>query len=200
MYVCRVSATCDNALSMMTGDQFTIVERDCGDGWVQVRASSGDVGYVPSSYVECQFAIWSSPTAVGLLLHQQTLACVGLWLKMMTDETFVGQLCCTATSCMYVVGCCIPRFVVQLHNNLCQTCLLSNRILQQVDCLSSALLSLWQHWLVGMQCCNIWKTLEKQNRHFTGFLSDRETEVDHPLTGKASSGETLNWWTRPDLF
>ena len=52
-----VAATCDGTLSMTAGDRFTIVERDCGDGWIQVRDGCGNVGYVPSSYVECQFSI-----------------------------------------------------------------------------------------------------------------------------------------------
>jgi len=52
-----VPASCDGTLSMTTGEQFTIIERDSGDGWIQVRAASGDIGYVPSSYIECQFSI-----------------------------------------------------------------------------------------------------------------------------------------------
>jgi len=52
-----MTATCDGALSMKEGDRLTVVGRDYGDGWIEVQDVSGNVGYVPSSYVDCQFSI-----------------------------------------------------------------------------------------------------------------------------------------------
>lgn len=42
----------EGSLSMSIGQQFTIVDRDQGDGWTQVRASDGAIGFVPTSYVK----------------------------------------------------------------------------------------------------------------------------------------------------
>ena len=44
-------------LTMRQGERFTVVDRDRGDGWTQVRSVRGNVGYVPSSYIECHFNI-----------------------------------------------------------------------------------------------------------------------------------------------
>jgi len=44
---------------------------------------------------------------------------------------------------------------------------------------------------VVLVMCNAWKTLEKQNRHCTGFVMRTEIEVNHALRGKIQSGEIL---------
>lgn len=49
-------ATTDTALSMAEGEQFEILERDEGDGWTHVRRSNGEVGFVPTSYVQCSYS------------------------------------------------------------------------------------------------------------------------------------------------
>jgi len=48
-----VSAENEGSLSMTEGEQFAILERDLGDGWIRVRNSTGDEGFIPSAYVEC---------------------------------------------------------------------------------------------------------------------------------------------------
>lgn len=42
----------EGSLSVTAGQQFSIVERDLGDGWTQVRASDGSIGFVPTSYIK----------------------------------------------------------------------------------------------------------------------------------------------------
>jgi hypothetical protein len=49
-------ATNDSALSMAEGEKLTIVESDQGDGWTHVRRANGDAGFVPTAYLECNFA------------------------------------------------------------------------------------------------------------------------------------------------
>ena len=51
------AANSEGTLSMREGEQFSVVERDHGDGWTRVRNTLGEVGYVPSSYIECHFDI-----------------------------------------------------------------------------------------------------------------------------------------------
>ena len=45
-------ATTDSALSMVEGEQLTVMEADQGDGWTHVRNAAGDSGFVPTSYVQ----------------------------------------------------------------------------------------------------------------------------------------------------
>jgi hypothetical protein len=49
-------ATTESALSMAEGEKFTIIESDQGDGWMHVRRATGETGFVPTTYVQCQFS------------------------------------------------------------------------------------------------------------------------------------------------
>uniref|UniRef100_A0A673N4B4 Cdc42-interacting protein 4 homolog n=1 Tax=Sinocyclocheilus rhinocerous TaxID=307959 RepID=A0A673N4B4_9TELE len=42
----------EGAVSMHVGEQLSLMLEDQGDGWVQVQRASGDVGYVPASYIQ----------------------------------------------------------------------------------------------------------------------------------------------------
>lgn len=42
----------DGSLSMEFGQKFTIIEHDRGDGWTQVRAVDGSLGFIPTSYIQ----------------------------------------------------------------------------------------------------------------------------------------------------
>lgn len=48
-------APSEGSISMDEGEEFNIVEQDQGDGWLRVRRSNGEEGFVPTSYVECHF-------------------------------------------------------------------------------------------------------------------------------------------------
>ena len=48
----RFSAPNEGAIAMREGQEFQVVEQDQGDGWTRVRNSSGEEGFVPTSYVE----------------------------------------------------------------------------------------------------------------------------------------------------
>lgn len=48
-------APSEGSISMGEGEEFNIVERDQGDGWLRVRRCNGEEGFVPTSYVECHF-------------------------------------------------------------------------------------------------------------------------------------------------
>ncbi|ELU13004.1 hypothetical protein CAPTEDRAFT_199738 [Capitella teleta] len=43
----------DGSIPMKIGDELQIMEIDQGDGWTQVRHPNGDMGFVPTSYIEC---------------------------------------------------------------------------------------------------------------------------------------------------
>lgn len=40
------------AVCMLAGEQLSLMDEDQGDGWVRVQRASGDVGYVPASYIQ----------------------------------------------------------------------------------------------------------------------------------------------------
>ncbi|XP_059409081.1 cdc42-interacting protein 4 homolog isoform X1 [Carassius carassius] len=42
----------EGAVSMRVGEQLSLMLEDQGDGWVRVQRASGDVGYVPASYIQ----------------------------------------------------------------------------------------------------------------------------------------------------
>jgi SH3 domain len=55
-YVCLLSvAPSDGSITMGLGEDFSIVEQDQGDGWTRVRRTTGEEGFVPTSYIECRF-------------------------------------------------------------------------------------------------------------------------------------------------
>lgn len=54
-YVVIDTAPSEGSISMDEGEEFNIVEQDQGDGWLRVRRSNGEEGFVPTSYVECHF-------------------------------------------------------------------------------------------------------------------------------------------------
>ncbi|KAI0218394.1 Formin-binding protein 1 [Lamellibrachia satsuma] len=45
----------EGSIAMREGEEFSIVEQDQGDGWTRVRRTSGDEGFVPTSYIDCHF-------------------------------------------------------------------------------------------------------------------------------------------------
>ena len=46
------TANTDSALSIVEGEQLTVMEADQGDGWTHVRNVHGDSGFVPTAYVQ----------------------------------------------------------------------------------------------------------------------------------------------------
>ncbi|KAG1960097.1 thyroid hormone receptor interactor 10b [Pimephales promelas] len=42
----------EGAVCMRAGEQLSLMDEDHGDGWVRVQRASGDVGYVPASYIQ----------------------------------------------------------------------------------------------------------------------------------------------------
>ena len=48
-----VAAPNEGSIAMREGEQFSIVEQDQGDGWTRVQRTSGDEGFVPTSYIDC---------------------------------------------------------------------------------------------------------------------------------------------------
>ncbi|XP_030636178.1 thyroid hormone receptor interactor 10b [Chanos chanos] len=42
----------EGTVSVQEGEQLSVMEEDQGDGWMRVRKSNGDEGYVPSSYIK----------------------------------------------------------------------------------------------------------------------------------------------------
>jgi hypothetical protein len=50
-----VSAPNEGSIEMKEGEEFTVLEKDQGDGWTRVKRSSGEVGFVPTSYIRCSF-------------------------------------------------------------------------------------------------------------------------------------------------
>ncbi|KAK7165596.1 hypothetical protein R3I93_005610 [Phoxinus phoxinus] len=42
----------EGAVCMQAGEQLSLMDEDQGDGWVRVQRASGDVGYVPASYIQ----------------------------------------------------------------------------------------------------------------------------------------------------
>uniref|UniRef100_UPI003FA551E3 thyroid hormone receptor interactor 10b n=1 Tax=Danio rerio TaxID=7955 RepID=UPI003FA551E3 len=42
----------EGSVSMSVGEQLSVMDQDQGDGWVRVQKSTGDVGYVPASYIQ----------------------------------------------------------------------------------------------------------------------------------------------------
>lgn len=49
-------ANTDSALSMTEGEQLSVMEEDQGDGWTHVRNARGDSGFVPTAYVQFNYA------------------------------------------------------------------------------------------------------------------------------------------------
>lgn len=49
-------ATSEGSISMRQGEEFSVLEKDSGDGWTRVQrlASGGEQGFVPTSYVQCR--------------------------------------------------------------------------------------------------------------------------------------------------
>ena len=48
------AATNEGSIQMTEGEEFHVLEQDQGDGWTRVRRSSGEEGFVPTSYIEIQ--------------------------------------------------------------------------------------------------------------------------------------------------
>ncbi|CAM4458820.1 unnamed protein product [Leuciscus chuanchicus] len=42
----------EGAVCIQAGEQLSLMDEDQGDGWVRVQRASGDVGYVPASYIQ----------------------------------------------------------------------------------------------------------------------------------------------------
>jgi len=40
---------------MREGEEFSVLEKDQGDGWTRVKRNNGEVGFVPTSYIKCSF-------------------------------------------------------------------------------------------------------------------------------------------------
>lgn len=40
---------------MQDGEQVFLIEKDEGDGWTRVRKSTGDEGFVPTTYLDCHY-------------------------------------------------------------------------------------------------------------------------------------------------
>lgn len=45
----------DGSIRMKEGEEFSVLEKDQGDGWTRVRRNNGEVGFVPTSYIRCSF-------------------------------------------------------------------------------------------------------------------------------------------------
>ena len=41
-----------SSLTMYTGETFSVLSKDEGDGWTKVKRTNGEVGYVPTSYIQ----------------------------------------------------------------------------------------------------------------------------------------------------
>ncbi|XP_060716772.1 thyroid hormone receptor interactor 10b isoform X2 [Tachysurus vachellii] len=42
----------DGEVSMEAGEHLSVLDEDSGDGWVRVKKTSGNIGYVPASYIQ----------------------------------------------------------------------------------------------------------------------------------------------------
>ncbi|GAA6102578.1 thyroid hormone receptor interactor 10b [Tachysurus ichikawai] len=42
----------DGEVSMEAGELLSVLDEDSGDGWVRVKKTSGNTGYVPASYIQ----------------------------------------------------------------------------------------------------------------------------------------------------
>ncbi|XP_058237053.1 thyroid hormone receptor interactor 10b isoform X2 [Hemibagrus wyckioides] len=42
----------EGEVSMEAGEHLTVLDEDSGDGWVRVKKTSGNIGYVPASYIQ----------------------------------------------------------------------------------------------------------------------------------------------------
>jgi len=51
-----IVANTDSALSMVEGEELTVMEADQGDGWTHVRNARGENGFVPTAYVQFNYA------------------------------------------------------------------------------------------------------------------------------------------------
>ena len=45
----------EGSINMGEKESFNLLERDQGDGWTRVRNQKGDQGFVPTTYIECNF-------------------------------------------------------------------------------------------------------------------------------------------------
>lgn len=47
-----VSGVREGEVSMEAGEHLSVLDEDSGDGWVRVKKTSGNIGYVPASYIQ----------------------------------------------------------------------------------------------------------------------------------------------------
>lgn len=102
---------------MSVGQQFAIVDRDQGDGWTQVRASDGAIGFVPTSYVKINdwissiFIVYIAeilPIHIKCLLYPMTVYAMQLLYIICSSVLSTGALSvepdATCRVAMYMIG------------------------------------------------------------------------------------------------